>query len=141
MRLGEKISRLFDFAVEHEDGFTYQDVQEELGWKRAEFFKVANRMRLMLGNDDTINLVCEPQGPSEPWRYKLIGNLRDAGRWNGNRLQDCESRILTIHAVLASIVQAVDGRTSEGKRARVMHRMLGRLIEDLAELDHGPPLF
>ena len=141
MRLSEKIGRLFDYAVAHAEGFTYQDVERDLKWRRNEFGKVANRLRAMLGNDDRINLICEPQQTSsDPWIYKLVGNLQAAQPWNGNRIGDCESRIMTMHAVLSSIVSGSDGRTKEGRRARIMHRALGRLIEDLAELDHGMPL-
>lgn len=141
MKSAEKIGRLFDYAASKPEGFTYQDVEKELGWKRPEFTKVHRMLRLMLGNDDQINLVCDPQGSNEPWLYRLIGDVDGAREWIGNRLRDSESRIGTIRSVCMSLVKATDGRTSDGRRARIMDKGLGRILEDLAELDHGSPLF
>lgn len=141
MKKAEKIGRLFDYAVEHPDGFTYQDVQKELGWARGRFFQTARDLRLLLGNDDQINLVCDHQGQHKPWLYRLIGNFDGARDWGRNRVDDAESRLLTIGAVLNSIVKATDGRGRDGRRARIMHRAIQRAKEDLGEIDHGPPLF
>lgn len=137
----EKIGNLFDYAVEHAEGFTYQDVEKDLGWPKPEFTKVHRQLRLLLGNDDQINLVCDVQGKNEPWRYRLVGNIDGAREWVGTRLRDSESRITTIKAICASLVRATDGRSADGRRARIMQRGLTRILEDLAELDHGSPLF
>lgn len=141
MRTSEKIGRLFDYAAENKDGFTYQDVERDLDWQRGQFFNTARQLRLMLGNDDTINLVCDPQGQGQPWRYQLVGNVEGARGWISNRLTDTETRIATILAICSTLVRATDGRTGEGKRARIMNKGLSRIIEDLAELEHGAPLF
>jgi len=141
MKTSEKIGRLFDYAASKRDGFTYQDVAIDLEWDRGEFFAVARKLRIMLGNDDTINLVCEPQGQSQPWRYQLVGTVDDARGWVTNRMTDCETRVVTILAICATLVSATDGRTAQGRRARIMNKGLARIVEDLAELDHGTPLF
>jgi hypothetical protein len=141
MRSAEKIGRLFDYATSKPEGFTYRDVEKDLGWKRPEFTKVHRMLRVLLGNDDQINLVCDPQGRNEPWRYRLIGDVDGARPWVGNRLRDSETRIGTVQAVCTSLVKATDGRTADGRRARIMNKGLGRILEDLAELDHGTPLF
>jgi hypothetical protein len=133
----EKIGLLFDYAAARPDGFTYQDVERDLGWPKPEFTKVHRKLRLLLGGDDQINLVCDPQGRNEPWRYRLVGNVEGARPWVGNRLRDSESRISTIQAICASLVRATDRRTTDGRRARIMNRGLGRILEDLADLDHG----
>jgi hypothetical protein len=137
----EKIGQLFDYAAGRPEGFTYQDVEKDLGWRKPEFTKVHRKLRLLLGGDDQINLVCDAQGRNEPWLYRLVGNIEGARAWVGNRLRDSETRILTIRAICASLVRATDGRSADGRRARIMQRGLTRILEDLAELDHGSPLF
>jgi hypothetical protein len=98
-------------------------------------------LRLLLGNDDQINLVCDPQGTGQPWLYRLIGDVDGARSWVANRLRDSETRIGTIRAICSSLVSATDGRSADGRRARIMDKGLTRILEDLAELDHGSPLF
>lgn len=129
----EKINRLYDYAVAAPDGFTIEDVRRDLGWRRSDFNHVVNRLRKMFGTDD-INLVCSPQGMNEPWLYKLVGNTDETKVWQDNRLGDAEERINTIRSIARSTVNMTDGRTTEGQRARIIDRSLGRLLEDLAEL-------
>jgi hypothetical protein len=114
MRAAEKMGRLFDYAVEHSDGFTYQDVEKDLGWSRAYFIKVARQLRLLLGHDDEINLVCDVQGRREPWLYKLVGNFEQSRDWSRIRTDDAESRLTTIGGVLSSVIRSSDGRSRDG---------------------------
>jgi hypothetical protein len=141
VKMAEKMGRLFDFAASRPDGFTYQDVEQEIGWPRAEFIKVARKLRLMLGNDDQINLVCDPQGQREPWKYQLVGTFDQARDWSRNRVDDAESRLSTIRGVLTSVIKAMDGRSRDARRARIMELAIRHAQENLAELDHGSPMF
>ena len=95
--------------------------------------QVVRRLRLVFAGDD-INLVCEPQMLREPWVYKLVGNVEDARSWSTNRISDIETRLETIQAVAESLTNATDGRTIEGRKARKIHRTLGYLIGELAEI-------
>jgi hypothetical protein len=132
----ELAGRLFDYAV-GQPTFTNRQAMAGLEIKHlATFNQAARRLRLILGEDD-INLVCTPQGEGEPWLYELVGNLENAGPWVRNRLRDLEARIETQHAVSRSLVTATDGRTVEGRKARLFAKTLGRLQEDLAELSDG----
>jgi hypothetical protein len=133
-RRAEQIAALFDFAADKPEGFTYIDVRATLGWQRDQFVKVARQLRLVFA-DDQINLVCEPQGSCEPWRYKLVGNVEDARAWSSNRIGDIETRLETIKAVAETLTNATDGRTIEGRKARKIHRTLGYLIGELSEID------
>ena len=127
---------LFDFAVTRPDGFTNEEALPVLNLKRIEQFnKAVRRLRLIL-EDDTIQLVCDPQGSGEDWLYRLVGNLDDAGPWVNNRLRDLNARLETQHAVAKSLVTATDGRTIEGRKARLVAKTLGRLREDLDDVDH-----
>lgn len=136
MTTDEKIQILWDYAVAHPDGFTRYDVERDIGWSNHELSHVARHLRRFLG-DDEINLVATPQGRYEAWLYSLTGSVEEAGPWNRNRLLDTESRLTTMHAVSQSLVSSTDGRSLEGRRARVMERSLRRLTEDLADLSGG----
>lgn len=145
MRKAESIARLFDFAANHPEGFTYLDAAKEppegLGWNRTRLIKIARSLRLFLGDDDTINLTCDSQGANMPWVYKLVGTWDGSRDWCTNRLDDAETRLITMIAVLAPIVRNTDGRSRDGKRARIMARQFQRAQEDLMEVDNGAPLF
>ena len=152
MRRVEKVNDLWDFAVAHPEGFTWADVRDETDahgnpchpWaqERSGFFAVTRALRITIGAGDSINLVCEPQGSGELWRYRLVGTYEAARPWNANRLGDIEARLETIAGVSRSLVAATDGRRVDGRKARLIAKTVGRLVEDLAELNHGsPPLF
>jgi hypothetical protein len=142
MRMAEKLGRLFDYAVSKPEGFTKDDVMEDLNWDRGTFSHASRALRIMLGSDDEVNLVCTPQGKGQPWLYQLTGQLGDDAKlWISNRLTDCESRVQTVRAITSSIVSATDGRSTDGRRARLMQRSMTRLTEDLAEITNGPALF
>lgn len=135
---------LFAYADKHPAGFTYVDVARDLGWDRRRLFDTARKLRLALGEDDTINLVCDPpsgQQGGQPWLYRLVGTLDGADPWAGRRIDDAETRLKTIGAVCASVVRATDGRSRNGRRARALARWITRAQEDLAEIDNGVPLF
>lgn len=133
MKPAEKVSLLFDFAATKPEGFTYLDVDEKLGWSRDFFVRVARDLRLMF-KGDTITLTCEPGGHGLPWIYKLVGNYDGARPWATNRIGDMESRLETVHAVAETLVNATDGRSQDGRKARKVQRTIGRLIEDLADI-------
>lgn len=125
---------LFDYAVRHPAGFTNEDVMADEGWSLREFNDAVRDLRLFLGGFDDINLPCDPTSGRDRWVYRLVGNLDDARGWITNRLGDTESRIRTQQAMMASIVTATDGRTSEGRKARVIETALRHLVEDLDNL-------
>lgn len=133
-RIDDLVDALFDYAVANPDGFTNQQFMDEHGLTHLTHFnKVANRLRAALA-DDTITLICDPQGSGERWTYRLVGNVEDGSPWVQNRLRDAESRFSTMAAVVTSLVNATDGRTLDGRRARLMLKSLTRLREDLADL-------
>lgn len=133
MSIDEKIQTLWDYAVAHPDGFDRYEIEADIGWTNRDLSYVARHLRNFLA-DDEINLIATPQGKGEAWRYQLVGNIEDAGPWSRNRLLDTETRLKTMHAVSKSLVQATDGRTADGRKARIMEKALRRLKEDLDDL-------
>ncbi len=135
VRAGE----LFDYAVEQPEGFESSDVCLELGWNKHQFEKAARQLRRILA-DDEINLVCANQGFGKPSRYELVGDMNRAGPWIAGRLRSMESQLETVYNVSKSTINGSDGRTVDGKKARLINRHVGRLREDLADLDGQLPI-
>jgi len=130
----ERRDSLFDLLVAMPEGVTVNEIGATLSIPLWRVNEVIRDLRLLLGDTDDINLVCTPQGQQERWNYALVGNLDGAREWTANRVGDTASRIRTMQAVMRSVVSASDGRTLDGKRARVIERSLRRLIEDLDDL-------
>jgi len=124
---------LFSYAASKPEGFTRYDVQEELGWRSQRFRKAVRELRTIFATDE-INLICDPQGQGEAWMYQLVGTFEGASPWVTNRADDMETRLVTMLSVATSLVNASDGRTVEGRRARILQRHFQRAIEDLADL-------
>lgn len=117
----ERAGLLYDFAVAHPAGFTNTEAMDEFGWSLRRFNEAVQTLRDILGNDDTISFVCSPQGQNEDWRYQLVGTYGDMRPWTTNRLIDAERRVITIGNVTGPIVRNSDGRTVEGKKARMIN--------------------
>jgi hypothetical protein len=125
---------LFDLLVALPDGVTVDDIKVALACSHRQANDAVHDLRLFLGSFDDVNLPANPNGPRERWTYVLVGNLDGCREWMANRVGDTHSRIRTMQAMMASCVQASDGRTVDGKRARVIERALRRLLEDLDDL-------
>lgn len=90
-------------------------------------------LRRILG-DDEFTLVCISQSQHERWRYSLVGNADDAASrfWQANRIGDVEARLETIQHVTGSISHGTDGRTTVGRKARMIASTVTHLRETLA---------
>lgn len=133
MKTDDLAEALYDYAVSKPDGFTNVDFMAEHGVSLPDFNKAANKLRSILA-DDTITLICDPAEAKSPWTYRLVGKVDEGSPWVTNRLRDAESRFATMGAVAASLVNATDGRSADGRRARLMLKALTRLKEDLDEV-------
>lgn len=121
---------LYDFAVSRPDGFTAPEARAKFAWDARTFRDALRTLRLTFA-DDSINLVCDPQGDSQPWLYRLVGTYDEASGWSANALQHAEARLETIEAVAQSVVGATDGRTTDGKRARLIYKTVHFLRDSL----------
>lgn len=130
----DRVNVLFDLLAASPEGLTMGDIALGLGCGRRLADKAVHDLRIVLGDSDTINVPSDPQGRGEPWLYFLKGDIDGNRRWITNRLGDTESRLRTMRALAASLVSGSDGRTVDGRRARLIERALRRLIEDLDDL-------
>ena len=128
---------LFDYAVVHPQGFTNEQAMLDLDWPLGTFKRAARRLRLTLAGD-SINLVCDSKGQRERWLYRLVGDFASARGWSANRLRDLEARLETVQAVALAIVNGTDGRSVEGRKAKLVAAVVGALREQLAAMsDQG----
>lgn len=130
---------LFDYAAGKPNGFEALQACRELGITLDQFRRAVRALRKILASDE-INLVCSSQGFGQPTRYELVGNLERAQPWIRVRYATLESQLETVLSVSSSLVNATDGRTIPGRKARLIHRHVGRLIEDIADLEGRLPM-
>jgi len=116
------------------NGLTYEDAEQEWGWDRGYFFKVVRVLRSILASEKVTVPCAQEDGYGTPYVYRLTDDPKAIEAWEANRLNDGESRLVTIRNVAESAMHFTDGRSLTGKRARKMHKAVDRLIEDLAEL-------
>lgn len=133
MKADDLVEALYDYAVAQPEGFTNVDFMAEHGVTLADFNTAVNKLRALLA-DDTITLICDPGEARSPWTYRLVGKVDEGSPWVQNRLRDAESRFVTMAHVATSLVNATDGRSADGRRARLIHKSLTRLKEDLDEI-------
>jgi hypothetical protein len=130
---------LFDFAVAHPDGFTRSDVCSELTCSSRDFDSGVRELRAILG-DDEIFLVCWTQGRGE-WRYQLVGTYDKSRQWGVWMLAHSEARIESQQWLYKALTRALDGRTTEGRKARMMERAMRHLHEELVAIGEDGRLF
>ena len=130
----DRATELFDLLVSSPDGLTVPYLREKLSWRENHAREAIHDLRLMFGEIDEINLICEPIDGRGPWTYRLVGTTEDADEWTQIRMRDIDSRMVTVHALTRSLVKATDGRSSTGRKARLLERTFRHLIEDLEAL-------
>jgi hypothetical protein len=131
----DRAEQLLAFAEDRQDEpWVWTDPADEFGWSRSQFYRTVRTLRLRLA-DEGVNLVCEAQGPHDAWLYLLVSEREDAGWWARNRLGDSETRLATIESVAQTVVNVTDGRTTDGKKARLMQSTLHALVAQLSVLD------
>jgi hypothetical protein len=113
---------------------TVWDIANVTGWPPQRVSRMIGKLRRSLADSDW-TVIAEAVGPQQPWMYRAVDSYDDAAWWVDNRLGDAETRFTTLHAVAKSLVSATDGRTVEGRRARIMERHSTRMMEDLADLE------
>jgi len=141
MVFDDRAGQLFDLLAEGDR--TSADIMATTGWERSMFIKTVQVLRDILAADgDVISVVADPdRRTNEPWTYRLAagGAILDPedSQWIINRLQDAERRIKTIKHVLQVAVNGLDGRSTEGRKARIYHMHINRAQEEIALLDGG----
>lgn len=146
-----RIVQLFDALVASPGGLTIHDIGDVLGLNvtnpvgrgRSTAFAVIRSLRLKLGalnsdGDDRLHGYSIPirrDGMSQ--LYVLSANRSQSTEWQGVRADTALSRMEVDLAHWRSLVANTDGRTVDGRIARVMLRHFTRLQEDLQDIRAG----
>ncbi|MCL2393046.1 MAG: hypothetical protein FWC87_00035 [Acidimicrobiaceae bacterium] len=127
---------LLAFARGNPGGFDWEDVEVNLGWPRYRFAKTVPLVRQYLKTTN-MALPCTPQRGRGPWTYKLTSEQKLPQAWVNNRFFDMDSRLSTMLATGQSMVNATKdaAKSKDGRRARVIVKGVGRLLEDLREIE------
>lgn len=128
------VSEVFDILTDSPEGATIYALADNLNITPSRVKDAIFQLRRDLATDDDMNVIANRPKSRGPWTYRLVGDLDGAKEWQENRLKDGETRIETIYSVSKSVARSTDGRTREGRQARLMEKSLGRLIEDINDL-------
>jgi hypothetical protein len=124
---------LYDLLADTPAGVTIDQIMGSLEVNHRTAKEAVHDLRELLGEDE-INVPATPRGERERWLYQLVGTLDGCREWVANRIGDTETRLRTIQSVMRSLVNATDGRTTDGRRARIIETALRHLVEDLDNL-------
>lgn len=132
------VNHMFDMLYAAPDGLTLQQMALMMNVSVDHTGHIVQMLRDELA-DDTINVPCDPDpaNPRGPHLYRLVGSMDAASPWLARRVLYCERAIRTTHAIASSLTNGLDGRSKQGRRARLLKKGLGRLIEDLDELNNS----
>lgn len=125
-----RVDDLFDLLANAPNGMRLPDISEALELTKDETTRTIRALRMAFSND-TVNLVCEPNGQGEYWTYQLVGRPEDQRSWVAWRMLNVETQLETIKAVTDSAIVASDGRTLEGRKARYINMNIRHLLEQL----------
>ena len=129
---------LLDFAIDRgNEGFYRPQALDVLGWPQSSirFYQAVNALRGSLAQIG-YNLVCDDREPGNLNRRYHIASMRDDARpWNDWFGKNVLTRVRTWIAVNNSFIVATDGRTADGRKARIFAKHLNRLVEDLEEIE------
>ena len=142
MKREDLAGMIYDALADEPDGLTMSQITNTVHMPRSSCNIAIRTLRLTLAEDgDTLWVTCDPAGQRQEWVYRLVDGQRlvDAGEsgWSTNRILDAQSRVHLLAASMKTAVEATDGRTTLGRKARHMERVLRHLDEDLTALDRG----
>ncbi len=128
----EQVNNLFDLLSNDTGWVTRQQIADYLEMSHKSVDRVVRDLRITLGVSDSITVVARI---NKGGGYRLVGRYEDAAPWATGRIADAETRIETLQFSMSSVVKATDGRTVEGKKARLVEMSMRHLLEQLLALD------
>ena len=116
--------QLWDYAFDKFNAgekFTRQELRDDLSWgKRTADDAIRDLRRVINAHGRQVNLVCKQYEQQQPWLYALSGDpdeLEEFSKFLGKHL---EARLVTMQALLVTRVTVTDGRSREGREARLV---------------------
>lgn len=109
------------------EGATLAEVSNAIRWARERFAEGSGEF----------NVVCVPLSgvpATSRFRYALVSSQEAAEPWVRIRVNDATARITTLVNVLGPVVRATDGRSLDGRRARLIETGVRHIQENLENL-------
>jgi len=133
----DRALELFELLVDNPDGVTKPEIDAHLGCSAKAGRSAIRALRNELSDGDTINVITNPTPRGDgPYVYTLVGSFTDEARaWFGASSKQIDTRLDLMLWVSQSLAKATDGRTVEGRKARIRVKAFARLIEDLADAE------
>lgn len=125
-------ARLYDLLAAKPDGLDIHEIAAHLEIPREQADMVVRKLRLILGEGDSINVPVRIEGRRHV--YYLAGRPVDGAGWQAIRVKTMLSRLDVDRAWWRSMVTATSGRTKEGRMARAVEKYFNRLVEDVEEI-------
>lgn len=123
---------VLDVLRQHPEGMTMKDLATAMGEHERTVYRDVRRMRR---RGDIDNIPATPNGHREPWLYRVTNDLETNSEWVANRIGDAESRFETMIGQAETLVRVTNGRTTNGRKARKIDRVLRYLMQELADID------
>lgn len=125
-------------ALAMRESFTIPSLADYLGVPVPVAREVIARLRHALASD-RVNIVCRPQGKSEPWRYELVGDLAGAERWRGGRVRTLKSQLVTLRDVATSIQRATPPTSEDAQTVEWLLFQMNHLLQGFTYLQSRRP--
>lgn len=141
----KNVKALLEYARQTPEGFFLPDALIALGIPATltgnkKFYKIVHDLRSGLAETE-YNLVCDKEPGESYRRYRLASTLDRMedpnASWEKWSMKHIDTRVETMANVAESLVLATNSRSTEGKKARLAAKYLGRLREDLVEIEQA----
>ena len=123
---------VLDVLRQHPNGLTIHDLAVAMGENDRTVYR---DIRWLRRRGDIDNIPATPNGHMQPWLYRVTNDLEANSEWVANRIGDAESRFLTMIGQAETLVRVTNGRTTNGRKARKIDRVLRYLMQELADID------
>ena len=125
-----RVEELFDILA-GSDGYTISELIDIMGTSRGMVYLYIRQTNAILNEDRTASIIAvRPENGRGPWTYRLTEQYddNDTKTYCGYRLGDTATRIESLRNVTAPLVAG-------SMRARIMHRQMERMLEDLSDME------
>lgn len=123
---------VLDVLRQHPNGMTISALAIAMGENERAVYR---DIRWLRRRGDLDNIPATPNGYMQPWLYRVTNDLETNSEWVANRIGDAESRFETMIGQAETLIRVTNGRTTNGRKARKIDRVLRYLMQELADID------
>jgi hypothetical protein len=128
----DDLAMILDQDLE-DTAMTFQEIRDDILGVPNRVARVAIAHHRLNVSDHGKALILQHLGSSQSPLYVVTGDPVAIRRYAAFRIHDAEARLETTHGCVRGAVRITDGRSSEGRRARLIEKHTGRLLEDISD--------